>query len=145
MSVGRLKGQEVEVLLVVAGTPKDTITTIRNFEVTAKVEKKEEAYLGQKTNQYDDIFNGVDGRMEVHTDSQDILPIIQSIIERARRREPGTKVNIKATLNYPNGDRPRVLLNDVFFGPFPINIPARGDYVTVGMDFSCSDITFLTT
>jgi hypothetical protein len=46
----RLKGQEVEVLLVVDGEIQDTTTDIRSFEVAAKTELKEEGYLGEKTN-----------------------------------------------------------------------------------------------
>jgi len=137
----RIKGQEVEVMLIVDGEVADTVTDVRSFEVAAKLELKEEGYLGEKTNRYDEIFNGVRGRMELHFENQDVFDVMQSIIDRAKRREPGTKINIKSTLNFPNGDRPRILIQDAFFGEMPFNFGSRGDYGTVGVEFSASDIS----
>jgi len=143
MADQRIKGQEVEVLLVVDGDVQDTVTDVRSFEVAAKLELKEEGYLGEKTNRYDEIFNGVRGRVELHFENSDVFSTIQSIIDRAKRRTPGTQINIKATLNFPNGDRPRVMIPDAFFGEVPISFGSRSDYGTVGLDFSASDISIL--
>ena len=143
MADQRIKGQEVEVLIVAKGVPLTTISDIRSFEVTAKLDKKEEGYLGEKTNRYDEIFNGLDGRMDLHIENQDIFNLMVTVIDRARRREPGAKINIKATLNFPNGQRPRVLMNDVFFGNIPLSVGGRGDYGAVSLDFSCSDLNVL--
>lgn len=140
MASQRIKGQEVEVLLIVDGTVQDTITDVRSFEVAAKLETKEEGYLGEKTNRYDEIFNGVRGRMELHFENKDVFTLLQSIIDRAKRRTPGTQINIKATLNFPNGDRPRVLVANAFFGEVPINFGSRGDYGTVSLDFQAEDV-----
>jgi hypothetical protein len=135
----RVKGQEVEVSLIVDGEIADTTTDVRSFEFAYKLETKEEAYLGEKTNRYDEIFNGMRGRIEFHFENQDVFDIIQSIVDRAKRRTPGTEINIKATLNFPNGDKPRVLIKDVFFGEIPISFGSRTDYGTVGIDFQASD------
>jgi hypothetical protein len=139
----RIKGQEVEVSLIVDGTVADTTTDIRSFEFAYKLESKEEGYLGEKTNRYDEIFNGMRGRIEFHYENQDVFDIIKSIVDRAKRRTPGTQINIKATLNFPNGDKPRVLISDAFFGEIPLNFGSRGDYGTVGIDFQASDGTIL--
>jgi len=136
----RIKGQEVEVILVADGVIQDTITDVRSFEVAAKLEKKEEGYLGEKTNRYDEIYNGVRGRMELHFENQDILDLAFAIIDRAKRRTPGTKINVKATLNFPNGETPRVFLPDVFFGELPMNFAGRADYGAVTLDFEGSDV-----
>lgn len=136
----RIKGQEVEVLLVVNGAIQNTVTDVRSFEVAPKLEIKEEGYLGEKTNRYDDIFNGVRGRMELHIENQDVFDMVIGFIDRAKRRTPGVTVNIKSTFNFPNGDRPRVLLQDVFFGEVPFNTASRGDYVSVALEFACSDL-----
>lgn len=143
MADQRIKGQEVEVILIVDGVMQDTITDVRSFEVAAKLELKEEGYLGEKTNRYDEIFNGVRGRMELHFENQDVFDLVQSIADRAKRRTPGTQINVKATLNFPNGDRPRVLISDAFFGELPINFASRGDYGTVGVEFAASDVSVL--
>ena len=143
MSSNRIKGQEVEILLVVDGQIQDTITDVRSFEVAAKLETKEEAYLGEKTNRYDEIFNGVRGRLELHFETASVFDLMKSIIDRAKRRTPGTQINIKATLNFPNGDKSRVLISDAFFGEIPIGFGSRSDYGTFGLDFQASDLAVL--
>lgn len=143
MGSPRIKGQEIEVLLILNGVLQDTITDVRSFEVAAKLETKEEGYLGEKTNRYDEIFNGVRGRMELHFENKDVFDLIESIIDRAKRRTPGTQINIKATLNFPNGDRPRVIISDAFFGEIPISFGSRGDYGTVSLDFQAEDVNII--
>lgn len=139
----RIKGQEVQVLLIVDGEVQDTITDVRSFEIASKLELKEEGYLGEKTNRYDEIFNGIRGRMELHWENQDVLDLIASIVDRAKRRTPGTQINVKATLNFPNGDRPRIMVPDVHFGEVPLSFGSRGDFGTVGVEFSASDWSIL--
>jgi len=138
MSV-RLKGQDVSLLLVVNGTVQDTITDIKSFEMTADLEIKDEGYLGEKTNRKDDVFNGISGRMELHYENADVFNLAQSIIERAKRREPGTQINIKASLVFPGGDTKRVIIPDAYFGNIPMNFGSRTDYGTVGLEFKASD------
>lgn len=143
MADQRIKGQETEVLLVVDGVVQDTVTDVRSFEVASKMEIKEEGYLGEKTNRYDDVFNGIRGRIEFHFENSDVFDLIKSVVDRAKRRTPGTQINIKTTLNFPNGDRPRVLVSDCYFGEMPISFGGRADYGTFGLDFAASDYSVL--
>jgi len=143
MASQRIKGQEVELQLVIDGTVQDTVTAFSSFEISAELEKLEESYLGEKTPRFDEIFNGISGSLDFHSENKSVFNIMQSIIDRAKRRTPGTQINLKATLNYPNGDRPRVLLQDVYFGAIPLNFGSRSDYGSVSLDFSCSDIKVL--
>jgi hypothetical protein len=143
MSDVRIKGQETEVLLIVDGEVFDTVTDVRSFEVAAKLETKEEGYLGEKTNRYDEIFNGVRGRMELHFENPDVFDLMFKIVDRAKRRTPGTQINIKSTLNFPSGDRTRVIIQDAYFGEMPVSFASRGDYGTVSLDFQASDISVL--
>lgn len=139
----RIRGQEVEVLLVVDGVPKTNMTNIKNFEVTLETEIMSEGYLGEPTERKDSIFKGVSGRMDMHFDNQEVLRVYQAIVDKARRRTPGTKFNIKATLNFPNGQRPRVVIPDVEFGQLPLNFGARGDYGSATLDFAASDLSII--
>lgn len=145
MPAQRIKGQEVECLLVVDGVPQSTITDIRNFEMEAKLEQLEEGYLGETTDRYDDIYKGIRGKMELHFENEDVFTLIASLIDRARRRTPGTQVNIKASLNFPNGDRARVLIPNVYFGALPLSFGSRTDYGNIALDFVASDFQVLTT
>jgi hypothetical protein len=136
----RIKGQESEISMIVDGVVMSATTTIRSLEIAAKTEIKEEGYLGETTNRYDEIFNGVRGNIEGHMETQQVFDIMMSIIDRARRRTPGVKINIKTTLNFPNGDRPRVLLQDCFFGEQPLGFGGRSEYLTFRFEFACSDL-----
>lgn len=141
----RIKGQETEVMIVDNGIPQVTLTDVRSFELAAKTEMLEEGYLGETTDRYDEVYKGVRGRLELHFETQDIFQFFQDIIDRARRRQPGTQINIKTTLNFPNGQRPLALISNAFFGELPINFPSRSDYGAVTLDFQAADVQFITT
>ena len=139
----RIKGQEVEVLIVVNGVPQVTIADVRSFNVTPRFEIKEEQYLGETSMRFDEIFNGVTFDMELHFENQDVFTFVQTIKDRASRRTPGTVINVKATLNFPNGQRPRIILKDCFFGDTPVGFGSRSDYGTFKIDGRCTDISVL--
>lgn len=136
----RIKGQETVVGIVLNSKLQKSITAVKDLEVTAKLEKKEEGYLGETTNRYDEIFNGVDGKMVIHIESKTIFDLMQSVIDRAKRRAPGNTINIQTTLNFPNGEKKRVFLQNVFFGNMPLGFGARDQYVPLSLDFSCEDL-----
>lgn len=135
----RIKGQEVEIILVVNGVAKTTLTAVRSFEFAYQQEIKSEGYLGETTNRKDAIFNGIRGRCEYHFDSPDILGLAVQIIDKARRRTPGVQINVKATLSFPSGRRTRVIIPNAEFGEIPFNFASRADYGTVGLDFEASE------
>jgi hypothetical protein len=139
----RITGQEVQVLTVVDGQPQDTFTDIRSFEITAQLDILKEGYIGETTDRRDEIFRGVSGRMVLHIEDQSFLDFFASVVNRARRREPGTKINIKATLNFPSGQRPRVLLSDVKFGALPLNFGSRGDYGEINLEFETENFDYI--
>ncbi len=135
----RIKGQEVELLFVVNGQVQASLTDIRSFNVNPRFELKEEDYLGETSTRFDEVFKGVAFDMELHFEDAGVFQFIEKIKARAQRREPGTVINVKATLNYPNGDRPRIILKDCFFGDLPIGFGSRTDYGTLKIDGRCTD------
>lgn len=139
MASARLKGQEVSVIIIQDSVPLDAITDVRSFEFTFELEQKDDGYLGETTNRKDSVFKGITGRMELHTSNKKTFKLIQSAVDKARRRTPGVRINIKAAFNYPNGDRARITITDVEFGAFPVNASSRSDFVTVGVSFSASE------
>ena len=54
----RIKGQEVDILIVANGIPSTAITDVRSFSAEFQFEASSEGYLGEATNRRDDIFNG---------------------------------------------------------------------------------------
>jgi len=81
--------------------------------------------------------------MELHIENPDILTLAQQIVDRARRREPGSRINIKATLAFPSGIRKIVSIDNCFFGEIPINAGSRQDYVTTTLTFEAESLRFL--
>ena len=143
MSGQRIKGQEVEVIFSVDSKPRQNITNIRDFEFTPQFEIQSEGYLGQTTEQKDMIFNGLEGKLTMHFNNQDILKLIGELVDKARRRTPGVKINIKSTLNFPGGQRPRILIPECEFGPMPVNFGSRKDYGQVSVSWEASGFQFL--
>lgn len=139
----RLLGEDVSISVILNGEPQATLADIRHFEIEAELEIKKEGYLGEKTDRRDEVYHGCRGRMEFHIENQDFLLFAEAVKDRARRRTPGTQVTIRATLAFPNGDRPLIVVPDAFFGPMPIVAPDRGNFVTFGLDFEASDYTIV--
>jgi hypothetical protein len=139
MPAQRIRGQEVSVLIVRDGALEAELTDIQNFNLEIQTEIKSQGYLGEKSARKDDIFNGVKGDMELHLHSQDWFQFLNAVLDRAKRNTPDLVFNVSAVLFFPNGETPTITIPDVKFGPFPHNVPERGDYVKVKLDFEAED------
>lgn len=125
--------------MVLNGRVVRAITAIQNFEMTVQLETLSEGYLGETTERKDEIYKGVSGTIEMHLESADIFDLERAVVDRARRRTPGTKINVKTTLRYPNGDRVRVMIPDIFIGSPNLRAGSRQDYVSKRIEFVASD------
>lgn len=135
----RIKGQEIFVTLMKDGAQVAALNDIRNFTLTPNFDKKEEGYLGETNNRYDEIFKGVSFEFEAHVEQAAFIDFMQAIKERAARRTPGTVINIFATLNFPGGDRARIVMRDCFFADMPFSVGSRSDYASVKFSGSAGD------
>lgn len=135
----RLLGQNVSVIIIQDSAPIQELQCIKSFSFTYEQELKDEGYLGETTNRKDSVFKGMKLDMEIHTNNNKVFALIQSAVDKARRRTPGVRINIKCSLTWPNGDVARVTFPDVEFGAFPINANSRTDYVTVKIEGACSE------
>lgn len=139
----RIKGQEVEVIFILNGVAQQTITDVRNFEMSWLTEIIKEGYLNETTDRYDSVFHGIKGKMDLHFENADVFQLIQAVVDKAQRRTPGTKVNVKATLNFPNGQRVRLIVPNVEFGEFPLNFGGRAEYGSITADFNAPQAMIL--
>lgn len=135
----RLKGQEVAILIVRDAVLESELFDIMNFNAEIMLEQIAQGYLGEKTERHDEIYKGMKGDFEMNTHSQDWLPFVTAVIERAKRNTPDLVINITAVMNYPNGQTPSILFPDVKFGPMPMNIGSRGEYQKIKIDFVVDD------
>lgn len=140
----RIKGQEVSVLLIVDGEVMDTITDVRSFSVTLLIDTLSEGYLGETTERQDEIFKGVEGDISFHFENQDVFNLFAKIVDRAQRRTPGVRVNIKATMNFPNGDSPMWIIYDVAFGNLATKFGSRADYGEITLPFKAATFQVVT-
>jgi hypothetical protein len=143
MAEQRIKGQEVELLLVENNVPLTTIQDIKSFEMQAQLEILKEGYLGETTDRRDSVYRGYSGKMEVHFEGRSVLEFTRRLVDKARRRVPGARVNCKVTLVFPAGDRIRMILKDLEFGVVPLGFASRTDYGTVSLDFEGADYSLI--
>jgi hypothetical protein len=129
-----IKGQEVSITIVANGQPQASIGDIKSAEFEFMTELITRSYLGQSSDAYDEIFKGFKVTLELNTENQAIFALIQTIIDRAQRRNINVQINIQAVLNYPNGDRPKVYGQDLFFGPMPLGFGSRSEYGNVKLE-----------
>ena len=118
---------------------QDTITDIRSFEMNIQLAILTEGYLGETTMRRDEVFNGVTGRVELHFENESIFTLFQTIVDRARRREPGRKIYAKTSVRFPNGQNKVIMISNIFFGEIPMNFPGRAEYATVSLSFEAED------
>lgn len=143
MADQRIKGQETTVIIVENGNPLNTIRDIQSMDMEAALEIISEGYLGETTLRKDEKYNGYSGSIGMHFSNPEILNLTRRIIDRARRRDPGLKINIQTTLQFPNGVRTRVILKDCFFGAIPMSFGGQGEYGSVTLPFEGSDFSVI--
>lgn len=137
----RLKGQEVSIRVIVGGVTVDSVTAISSFNDGVATEIKEAGFLGEPTNRFDDVLNGYGGDLDFQCEAAAWHMLVTAIEDRATRRTPDTLFNVIRTDQYPNGDTALYTYEDVKWGPIPTNVPARGDFVKVKLEFKCSTRT----
>ena len=136
----RIKGQEV-VLSFVSPEGSADVGDVSSFEAELQMEILREGYLGETVDRRDDIYRGVSGRAELHLENQAYLSFTQLVQDRAERRSPAAGVfNATASFAFPNGQRPRLTFENIFFDAMPIRVSDRGSYVTVTIAWECERI-----
>ena len=140
MSTARIMGQDVSILIVQDGELQDTLTAISNFEGELEFEIISKGYLGEKTERKDMVFKGVKFNGELNPFTQDIFAFAQSVKDKAQRINVDTMFNVTGIFTFPNGDTPELLFTDCAFGPIPIGVGSRTDYVKSKFSGECSDV-----
>jgi hypothetical protein len=141
--MSRIKGQEVEIVMLVDGAPREQLAFAQSLDFTFKTERKEEGFLNETTNRYDTVFNGVEGKTQHQFDTPEPFNIVRLIVNKARARTPGTEFNLRCTMRFGNGQKARIVFRDVSFGALPFSVGNRTDYVKFSLDFACSEAQVL--
>jgi hypothetical protein len=139
----RLRGQEVSVQVVQNGALLADISDVKSFEVEFQLDVMAEGYLGEFTDRRDDMFKGITGKIEFHIENGAPFDLVNAIVQRAQRRVPGTQFNVQSTVRLANGQRKRIVINDLYFGSVPFNVASRSDYVTYSLSFEAGEGKFI--
>lgn len=139
MPNSRVRGQETEITLIVDGQPRLNITFVKSHSFIYKFKKSDAGYIGETTQRYDTVFMGIDGKFQINMGDPDIFRFAEQLKAKARLRTPGMRVNVKTVVNFPNGRRARVLIEDVEFGDLPFDFADRSEKATVDLEYSASD------
>ena len=138
----RIKGQEVTITYVTPDGGADGLEDVASFEWEMMMEVLQEQYLGETTDRFDDIFRGVSGRTELHLEKQDFLEFQQQVQDRAERRSPAAGVfNASCSFEFPNGQRPRLTFENLFFDTQTMRTADRGSYVAVTVPWKCERVS----
>ena len=137
----RIKGQEVRISFTNPDGSQEGLEDVVSFDWEMDMEILREQFLGETADRFDDIFKGVTGSVELQLESQEYFRFQQRVQDRAQRRTPAAGVfNLTASFEFPNGQRPRITFQNVFFGPIPNPVSGRAAYVTGTINWGCSTI-----
>lgn len=139
MTAQRIKGQEVSIIITRDGDLESELTDIENFNGILDLEVKSQGYLSEKTNRKDEVFNGVKFDFEMNAHSADFFDFQAAIIDRAKRNTPDVVFNIAGVFSFPSGEVRKMIYPDCKFGPMPIQVPGRGEYVKMKFEGECED------
>lgn len=128
----RLLGSDNIVRVTMNNTLQRTITAIESMSITLNVQILEKEYLGKTTVTLDEIFKGASWELQFDPESTEFLKVNLAVRDRSSRRvaNGAVRINIATTMNFPNGQRPRILLPDVKFDPIAMNQGGRDQYLS---------------
>jgi hypothetical protein len=143
VATNRVRGQEVQTLFAVNNVPQAQTTDVRSFEFSWQLEVQKEGYLGETTDRRDSIYRGVSGKQQFHFENPAIFGVVNSFVDRARRRVPGLQINDKATINYASGLKTRIIIPDIVAGEIPMSFSDRASFGTIDFPFEAQDVQVL--
>lgn len=134
----RLKGQEVSIRVVDNGNVVASLDSIASFNEEMKSEIKEDGFLGESTNRFDDIHNGYGGDFEFQFRRADWANFQLRVQARQERRNPNIVFNVVRSDIYPDGSTTVYTYVDAKWGPMTSSVGSRADFVKGKCQFACS-------
>ncbi len=139
MTQPRLKGQEISIRMLKDGQLLSALDSIATFNGNTMLEIKEDGFLGEPVNRFDEVLTGFGGDFEMQVTTSAWINYELAIVDRATRRIPGTTFNVIRTDLFPNGDSAIYTYKDVHWGEIPAAVGGRVEFVKVKASFKCSE------
>ena len=139
----RLMRQETLVTLTGDGQYIKEVSAIKMASFTFKGEAVKSDYLGQPGPVFDEVNDGVDGKIDFEIDDPAFFDFLTRLIQR-KQGLPGFqfKVNINTRFNFRTGVRRFCVVPDVSFGDLPLEIPERKQKVKSSLSFMAEGARF---
>jgi len=136
----RIRGQEASVSLADTLSGQTFFTAaLKTASFTYDMDLLEEGYLGEVTGRKDDIFNGIDGDMEVDIQDPNVFDLVDRIVLRAQDRLPQTLVfTLTLRLLFRDGQVRVLTFSDLYFGAQEYSIGGRDEYISGKLPWKCS-------
>lgn len=134
----RLKGQEISIRVVQAGNVIETIDSVMNFDDSVDIEVRQDGFLGETTDRFDDVYKGHTGNFEIQVRRASWYRFVEAVIDKTTRRTPDVVFNVVRTDLYPNGDTMVKTYTDVHWGAIPTTVASKDDFVKAKLTFKCS-------
>lgn len=140
MPQARIRGQETIITILRDGDLQARIDSISDSEISFDLEIQEEGYLGETSNRFDTIFNGMTLRLTGHLTNRQFIDLSNAIVEKAQRRAGASvRFDIATTLVFPGGDLVNIGVPDVQFGAIPLTTGGREEYVNWTLEGKASE------
>ena len=125
----RAKGQEVTLTIVANGQVQQVLADVISFDALFAVEMLEQAFVGESTARYDELFKGGGFDITFQQFSESHVVLAAAIVERARE-ESKLVVNVTAYVEI-NGEVAFLSWPDAQFGEAEVKMSGQMDYYTV--------------
>lgn len=135
----RLKGQEVTVKITRAGSVVTEINSIGSFNDNVMLEIKQDGFLGEAVDRFDEVLGGYGGDFEIQHNTARWHELVLAIESRARREQPDLVFNVIRTDFYANGETAVITFIDVKWGAVPRNLSGRAEYDKAKFEFKTSE------
>lgn len=140
MADPRIKGQEISLRCIIAGTVEQSIDSVGSFDDNVDVKEMEDGFLGEQVNRFDNALNGYGGNFEMQASNARWVRFKQAVITKMQRLTPDVTFNVVVTDLYPNGDSVVTSYVDVTFGSIPKNVASRTDFAKIKWSFKTSTL-----
>jgi hypothetical protein len=124
-----IKGQETRFTFTSPKGLETCITKIKESSFSFDLETITEQYLGETADQFDDIFRGISLELTFDLVTPTLYDLVEQIIARAQRRTPASgQFSCVSVLNFPTGEKRRMLFPNLKFAEIPTSFGGRDEY-----------------
>lgn len=134
---GRVLGLQVSTVLVFPDRTVTEFGPILSADFNFVAEMPKQHYLGERAQRYDEVYQGVEGKLDAHLDNPKWFDFAFQVQQR-QQRLVFFKINLNGRFQFSDGQVRRLVIPDISIGTIPLGASSATDYVKTGIDFGAS-------